>query len=108
LYSYDDYYNEMKSRFQHSHKLARDNIIRSKEKSKINYDKNCNKLSLAIGDKVMLRNENIQLGKSKKLQPLYKGPYEVIKINSDVNCTLLINRKPTVVHFNRLKKVDMH
>lgn len=104
IYNYDDYTNELKARMQHSHEIARKNLLSSKEKSKEYYDKNIKQLKLKVGDKVLLRNEEKKAGKTKKLQSLYKGPYEVITIDSDVNCTIKINKKLIKVHMNRLKK----
>ena len=103
IYNFDDYYNELKSRLQHSHQIARETLIKNKERAKINYDKTSNDLKLKVGDKVLLRNEANVIGKPKKLLPLYQGPYEVILINTDQNCTIKVKNKSIKVHKNRLK-----
>jgi hypothetical protein len=38
-YNYDDYVTEMRSRLQTAHKVARENLVTNKEKSKEYYDK---------------------------------------------------------------------
>lgn len=103
LYSYEEYYNELKSRMQHASEIARDTILKHKQTSKDYYDRNVNTIIIKVGDKVLLKNEANVKGKSKKLLPLYTGPYDVVEVNSDVNCTILKNRKKEKVHFNRLK-----
>jgi len=56
-----------------------------------------------IGDKVLLHDEKIRLGRSAKLSQPYIGPYEIIDID-DVNVTLKLPRNRTLkVHANRLK-----
>lgn len=45
-YNYDDYCNELKSRFQHNHQIAKKRIIQSKQKSNIQYDKRLNVIEL--------------------------------------------------------------
>jgi hypothetical protein len=103
-YNYDDYYAELKARLQHSHQIARETIIREKEKSKNRYDSNVNQQNFSPGDKVWLTNDAKAPGKSKKLEPRFKGPFTVLSKDSDVNYTILVNKKPTTVHVNRLKK----
>ena len=95
---------DLKSRLQHCHEAARNNLLSNKQKSKIYYDRNTNTQTFEVGDLVLLEDESSSVGKCKKLQPIYKGPYEVISVDSDVNCTILINRKQVTVHLNRLKK----
>ncbi|KAG5869808.1 hypothetical protein JTB14_037543 [Gonioctena quinquepunctata] len=102
LYSYDDYYNELKSRMQHSHEIAGETILKHKDIAKTYYDKNSNPSRISEGDKVLLKNEHT-LRKIKETEAQFMGPYEVISIDSDTNCTIIIKRKPTKVHFNRLK-----
>lgn len=106
LYNYDDYNNELKSRFQHCHEIARNTLMRHKEQSKAKYDDKTHNLSLKIGDNVLLKNETPTAGKTRKLQPLFKGPYKIVSLDSDVNCTIMVNRKPIKVHYNRLKKFN--
>lgn len=102
-YNYDDYAVELKLRLQHSHEIARDSLIRGKEKSKIYYDKYTNPVKIKIGDKVLLKNEVNTRGRSKKLEPVYHGPFEVVEIHDPVNTTIRIKRKLVKVHNNRLK-----
>lgn len=103
-YTYDDYIDELTLKFQKSHQLAKENLIKSKLYNKTIYDKKSTQADFKVGDKVYLLNELSKPGQSKKLNPAYTGPYDIIEINSDVNCRLLIKNKKVKVHFNRLNE----
>ena len=100
LYNYDSYVAELKNKFQHCWKIARDKLIQAKFKSKSYYDKNANIPNFQVGDLVLLKNEVRNKG---KLDNLWNGPYPIIDINSDENTTIRVNRQDKVVHNNRLK-----
>lgn len=103
-YTYDDYYSILKLRLQKSFEIARENILKSKENSKVNYDKKIKMYQYKIGEKVLVQNKNFKPGISKKLQPNYKGPYKIIKIFP--NQTIKVQIKPNktaVYHHNLLK-----
>ena len=53
------------------------------------------------GDKVLLRNE-----KACKLDPLWKGPYVIVEIDSErPNVIIELNKRKRIkVHVNRLKR----
>ena len=103
-YTYDDYVSELKLKLQTSHKIAKENIIKSKNTNKVYYDKKTkNNANYEIGQNVYLQNEQTTKGKSKKLSQHYNGPYKIIEINSPVNVTLSIKNKKVKVHTNRLK-----
>lgn len=98
-YNYDDYLNELRVRLQTTHKLARDNLIKSKEKSKGVYDNKVNPIILQEGDKVFVKNEK----RVSKFSPIWLGPYDVVKPISRENTAVKIKHKPKVIHNNRLK-----
>lgn len=102
--TYFSYLGSLRQNLESMHKIAKDNLLDTKEKRKENYDKKANNWIPLWGDKVLL--ENIATGVGRKLQGLYNGPHEVIAINSPQTCTLLMkgtNRKITV-HNDRLKQ----
>lgn len=71
-YNYDDYAAELKQRLQEAHKIVRDTIISSKEKSKERYDNNNCQIEVNVGDKVWIKNHN-QKG---KLGQKWLGPFQ--------------------------------
>lgn len=97
LYNYDSYPCEMKYRLQISQKQARENLLKSKHKRKNVYDKNLNSKSYKKDDLILVKNE---IG--NKLDPVYLGPYKVIK-DTPPNVEIIKNGKLECVHKNRTK-----
>ena len=83
---------------------VRENLIPSKEKSKIYYDKIMNPLEVKIRDNLFLLKSCI----IKKLNNHYRGPYEVLEVLGEGNVKISYKGKPTVVHINRLKRSHVH
>lgn len=98
-YNYENYVSELKARLQHSHLIARKNIVSSKKKSKKQYDKKTKDIVFNIGDLVLLRNE----ARKNKLSQIWTGPWEVTFKNSRVNTTIKNKRRSQTVHNNRIK-----
>ena len=59
----------------------------------------------AVGDKVLLDVRVVLPGTSKKLNPIYQGPYRVLKVNSNhtVEIRSYDGSRIQVTHVNRLK-----
>ena len=55
-----------------------------------------------VGDKVLLFDETVRRGRSRKLIAQLIGPYIITEIDK-VNVTITRGRKVTKVHVNRLK-----
>jgi len=72
-YNYEDYNMEMKQKFQEAHELARQSILKNKQKSKIIYDQNEQEIKINIGDKALTKDHS----RKGKLSPKWKGPYLV-------------------------------
>lgn len=102
-YTYDDYHTNLKLKLNKSFELAREKLISAKEKSKIHYDTKINKYNYKIDDLVYIYNKDIKKGISKKLQPNYKGPYRIVKINPNKTLVLEIKNKTVTYHHNLLK-----
>lgn len=100
IYNIDNLAKEIKYRLQHAHKRATELIEKSKLRNKNNYDKNSKPIELKIGDKVILLDET-----RHKLQPIYKGPFLVHKIE-DYNIEILdVNTSKTkIVHKDNIRK----
>jgi hypothetical protein len=100
-YTYD-YVMELKGRLQSAHEAARQRLVRKKEKSKEYYDREAAPCNLQVGQRVLLHDEAVRRGRSKKLSPQYVGPYEVVAVDG-VNFTIKRGRKIQKVHVNRVK-----
>ena len=100
IYNFDDYATELKARLRLAHTIAREKLIKKKEATKQQYDQNLNPIDLQPNDLVWMKNEM----RRNKQDPLWLGPYTVIKIDSPTNVTIQMNRKTLLVHKNRLIK----
>ena len=101
-YTYDDYLADLKLRMQTCFKKAREGLLESKFKSKRYYDRTSKEEVFQEGDKVLLYDESVRRGRSRKLSSQWVGPYIVIGVNG-VNVTIKTKRKLMKVHANRLK-----
>ena len=101
-YNYDSYLAALRGRLQSALEVARQKLISNKEKSKAYYEKDTEEREIQVGQSVLLFDENLRRGRSKKLSPQYIAPYEVLGIDG-VNVTM--KRGPTTqkVHVNRVR-----
>ena len=65
---------------QTAYAVARDQLVEGKVRSKRDYDKKTVQLTLKIGDKVLLFDESVERGRSKKLGAKWIGPYTVLAV----------------------------
>jgi hypothetical protein len=79
-YNYEDYVMELKGRLQSSHEVDRQKLLASKERSKAHHDKDSELPDIRVGKKILIFDETVRRGRSKKLSPQYVGPYEVLAV----------------------------
>lgn len=97
IYNFDNYPIELKYRLQKAWDDARNNLIESKTKQKNAIELHKNSILLKVGDTVMIKNNP-----SNKLEPIYRGPYEVAEEKAP-NVVLRIGDRLIEVHKNRVK-----
>jgi hypothetical protein len=98
VYSYEDVVMDIRQKNQLTWSIARENSGKSKEKTKLQYDKTAKETEYKVGDYVYLKKE----ARSSKLDNLWRGPYKVVEINTPQNVTVLIRNKTVRVTMNRL------
>lgn len=103
FFSYDDYVATLKHNLQEVFRIARENMINAKIKSKASYDKNSNEVVFKIGDYVQLLNETVRQGRSAKLGPQWLGPYVVVDLSGERNVSIKKGRSTKLVHMDKLK-----
>jgi hypothetical protein len=101
-YNYDDYISELRGRLQSAHAIARENLLQSKARSKLDYDQKAVRIALQVGDRVLIFDESVRRGRSRKLSAQWVGPYVVLAVDG-VNATIKKGRSTIKVHINRLK-----
>ena len=73
--------SELKGRLQTAHHVAKKNLIARKVRSQDYYDKGTQVMKTEVGDKVLLYDETVRRGRSRKLSSQWTGPYEVLEVN---------------------------
>jgi hypothetical protein len=90
---------ELRGRLQTAHEIARRKIIATKENSKKYFDTKVNEIDIKVGDKILLYDETVRRGRSKKLRNKWIRPYEVIGVEK-VNPVIKKGRRVQKVHFH--------
>jgi transposase InsO family protein len=102
-YTYDNYAQELRERIRATNEIARERTKQEKTKAKQQYDRKAKGETFKAGDQVLLYDETVRRGRSKKLESQWIGPYIVMEKINDVNYTIKKGRKTLRVHANRLK-----
>ena len=88
-------------------KLARENMICSKQKQKIQYDRHTRPHNFIVGDKVFIKIHRLLDNEDGKLRPQYKGIYTIKSFLSPSNVILTDDNGRQLsrsVYINNLKK----
>ena len=75
---------------------------KKKESEKETHDKKITPRKFKVGDKVLLHDESVRRGRTKKLEAPWVGPYKIIELEN-VNAVIKKGRTEQKVHLNRLK-----
>jgi transposase InsO family protein len=102
-YAYDNYVKELEARLTNSYAMARRNLEMAKLDNKRNYDRRVFDPKFEVGSKVLVQDESVRRGRSKKLGAAYVGPYEVIRVEGP-NLVLRTRKgREMKIHANRAK-----
>jgi hypothetical protein len=102
-YAYDSYVQELQSRLQSSYAVVKRNLETAKLDNKKLYDRHTHVPKFEVGSFVLVKDESVRRGRSKKLEAAYIGPYEIVRIEGS-NLVLRTRRsKEMKVHANRFK-----
>ena len=99
LPTYKGYVENLVTRLNGIQRMAYDNLVQSKLKSKKYYDRKINPVNFKIGDYVYL----LSGPKPGKLGDHYSGLHKVLEILSKTNINIQIKNSSKVVHANRLR-----
>jgi hypothetical protein len=86
-----------------AHQIAKNNLLGGKARRKEHYDSGMESLDLSVGDKVLLYDEMVRRGRSRKLSAQWIGLYEEVALNK-VNVTIKRGKGKQTVHINRVNK----
>jgi hypothetical protein len=103
FYTYDRYVKELEARLQCSYRMAHRNLEPAKAANKRHYDQHVYVHKFNIGERVLVKDESVSRGRSKKLQAPYVGPYEIIGIQGPNLLLRTRGSKTLRIHANRAK-----
>ena len=103
----EKYMDQLINRIKIIQDIAKSNLEEAQQKSKIYYDKSTKQPKFKVGDHVLLKVEKVQVGKKKKLEPKWTGPFSIIEQKHDLIYKLLnlqtLRPTKSFIHANRLK-----
>lgn len=99
-YTYDDYVQELKESLRATNQIAKEHLKKIKQEAKEYYYRKTKEINFKVGDKVLLYDEALRRGRSKKLNALWTGPYIVLEKVSDVNYVIKKSRRKMRTHAN--------
>lgn len=99
LPTYKNYIVDLVTKLNEISKLTHENLVKSKEKSKIYYDKTVNEKEFKVGSYVYL----LKGAKPRKFGNHFTGPHKVLEVLSKNNIRIQFDKKDKTVHANRLR-----
>ena len=97
------YLKSLLQQFRKVHAEARANIKGAQCRQKKLYDVTSKVQSFDVGDLVYRRNSVVKLGQSRKLNPVFSGPYLVTEVLSPYLYRVQGHKKKLMLHHDRLK-----
>lgn len=91
--TYTDYVKTLSQTLGSLQRLAHENLIAAKEKSKRNYDRTSKENEFSVGDFVYIRKQE-----RAKLDDIWVGPYEVLEVLKSNNLKIRIKRSHKIIH----------
>jgi hypothetical protein len=85
---------ELEARLQSSYEMARQMLELAKAVNKRHYDQHVHVPKFKIGEKMLVKDESVRRGRSKKLEAPYIGPYKIVGIEGS-NLLLRTRRSKT-------------
>lgn len=101
-----EYVKKLDFVMRETHKIARDNLKGTLLKRKRDYDVSLKQEIYDVGDFVYKLNSATKKGVSKKLLPIFDGPFVVTRVMSPILIEIENSKRKTIVHHDKLKHCD--
>lgn len=100
-HTYGDYYKNLLLRLKSIQEKAHDNLVNTKKRTKLYYDRKVHPNELKIGNKVY----RLKMEGRKKLHPYVEGPFEILDIFEKQNNAIIKYKKgkERKVHLDELR-----
>ena len=96
--------------------MVRANLVETRRKHKIQYDKRAKELKYEVGDRVLLDWRGVvPCEKNEKWLPKFEGPYRIVKVHENVSAEIImgegvykqVNRKRAFLRDCDMERRDM-
>jgi len=101
--AYDTYLKELEAMLQSSYAMARQNLEISKAYNKRHYGQYVHVPKFKTSEQILVKDESVRRGRSKKLEVPYVGPYEIVGIEGPILLLRTKRSKTLKIHANRAK-----
>ena len=98
-----EYVRKLNEVMRETHRIARNNLKGTLRTRKKDYDVKLNQATYEVGDFVYKINSATLKGVSKKLLPIYDGPFLVTRVLSPVLIEIEGQKKKKIIHHDKLK-----
>ena len=98
-----EYVKLVETRMAEAHEAARRSLKETQRRQKRSYDIQQHTTRYQEGDAVLMTNSASKIGQSRKLQPLWLGPFLVTQVISPTLCKIASQRKSFIAHHDRLR-----
>jgi len=97
---------DLRDSLEEAHENAREHLGAAQRRQRQQYNTRSRDSSFQVGDLVWLRNFKLNPGEIPKFHKMWKGPYEILEVISEVNYRVkrVGQLKKEVVHINNMKK----
>lgn len=96
VYNYESYADELRTRLQHAHRLAKDKCDAVKRRNQTAWNETTRPIDVNIGDQIYIRNKT----KSHKFDTEYTGPYIVSEKIAPTSLKAKKGRKTVTTHID--------
>lgn len=100
---FNDHVEHLRSKLSEIQQVARENQHKARQTRKKQYDKRAKTRKYVVGQYVYLHTPQLGRHQVKKLARLWRGPYPIIEVLSELNVKLRIRNRESIVHVNRIK-----
>ena len=101
--SASEFVSDIQTQLAEAHTRARSTLKEAQRRQKHEYDIRQHVTRYRAGDAALLTNSATKIGQSKKLQPLWLGPFIVTKVISPILYKISSQRRTFVVHHDRIR-----
>ena len=99
-----EHVDKIQEKMREVHQATRAALREQQRRQKRDYEFRVYSKRYEVGDAVFIINSASKVGQCRKLSPLWKGPFLVINVLSDILYEVVTSKKTMVVHHDRMRK----